>query len=144
MPTFTTYRVHSLTANAIRLLKSWELHFKPQLYKTHTTLTSRKNIYFKNNISSITNIYISFYIALFSRYKWLVSRTTLRQHLPCGLVARIPGFHPGGPGSIPGMGKCLDCEAKKLVLNYCCEKTRHIESERSCTDVHVSIISTVI
>ena len=23
--------------------------------------------------------------------------------VPCGLVARIPGFHPGGPGSIPGM-----------------------------------------
>ena len=22
----------------------------------------------------------------------------------CGLVVRIPGFHPGGPGSIPGMG----------------------------------------
>ena len=24
--------------------------------------------------------------------------------IPHGLVARIPGFHPGGPGSIPGMG----------------------------------------
>ena len=24
--------------------------------------------------------------------------------VPCGLVVRIPGFHPGGPGSIPGMG----------------------------------------
>ena len=24
--------------------------------------------------------------------------------LPFGLVVRIPGFHPGGPGSIPGMG----------------------------------------
>ena len=23
----------------------------------------------------------------------------------CGLVVRIPGFHPGGPGSIPGIGK---------------------------------------
>ena len=23
---------------------------------------------------------------------------------PFGLVVRIPGFHPGGPGSIPGMG----------------------------------------
>ena len=22
----------------------------------------------------------------------------------CGLVVRIPGFHPGGPGSIPGIG----------------------------------------
>ena len=25
-------------------------------------------------------------------------------HLPFGLVVRIPGFHPGGPGSIPGVG----------------------------------------
>ena len=24
--------------------------------------------------------------------------------IPHGLVARIPGFHPGGPGSIPGVG----------------------------------------
>ena len=23
---------------------------------------------------------------------------------PYGLVVRIPGFHPGGPGSIPGVG----------------------------------------
>ena len=25
--------------------------------------------------------------------------------IPCGLTVRIPGFHPGGPGSIPGMGR---------------------------------------
>ena len=25
----------------------------------------------------------------------------------CGLVVRIPGFHPGGPGSIPGIGKYI-------------------------------------
>ena len=24
---------------------------------------------------------------------------------PFGLVVRIPGFHPGGPGSIPGVGR---------------------------------------
>ena len=24
--------------------------------------------------------------------------------LPYGLAVRIPGFHPGGPGSTPGMG----------------------------------------
>ena len=27
----------------------------------------------------------------------------------CGLVVRIPGFHPGGPGSIPGTGKFVLC-----------------------------------
>ena len=25
-------------------------------------------------------------------------------HLPDGLAVRIPGFHPGGPGSTPGQG----------------------------------------
>ena len=25
-------------------------------------------------------------------------------HLPYGLAVRIPGFHPGGPGSTPGVG----------------------------------------
>ena len=25
-------------------------------------------------------------------------------YIPYGLVVRIPGFHPGGPGSIPGVG----------------------------------------
>ena len=28
--------------------------------------------------------------------------------VPYGLVARIPGFHPGGSGSIPGMGIFVD------------------------------------
>ena len=27
--------------------------------------------------------------------------------IPHGLMARIPGFHPGGPGSIPGVGDSL-------------------------------------
>ena len=26
------------------------------------------------------------------------------RHVPDGLGVRIPGFHPGGPGSIPGLG----------------------------------------
>lgn len=29
--------------------------------------------------------------------------------IPCGLVARIAGFHPAGPGSIPGTGGHLFC-----------------------------------
>ena len=46
----------------------------------------------------IVYVTISFYLNL-----------TLRQSIgrisvPCGLVARIAGFHPAGPGSIPGMG----------------------------------------
>ena len=26
------------------------------------------------------------------------------REIPYGLAVRIPGFHPGGPGSTPGMG----------------------------------------
>ena len=27
--------------------------------------------------------------------------------IPYGLAVGIPGFHPGGPGSTPGMGKTI-------------------------------------
>ena len=33
-----------------------------------------------------------------------VNFTAHLQAIRCGLVVRIPGFHPGGPGSIPGIG----------------------------------------
>ena len=29
------------------------------------------------------------------------------QLFPYGLAVRIPGFHPGGPGSTPGMGSAF-------------------------------------
>lgn len=32
------------------------------------------------------------------------ARAETKVLIPCGLVARIAGFHPAGPGSIPGMG----------------------------------------
>ena len=35
-----------------------------------------------------------------------IQRITLIS-IPHGLMARIPGFHPGGPGSIPGVGETL-------------------------------------
>ena len=34
--------------------------------------------------------------------------------LPYGLAVRIPGFHPGGPGSTPGMGMIVSL----LVTGY--------------------------
>ena len=36
---------------------------------------------------------------LFVRATFLV-----KQHVPDGLGVRIPGLHPGGSGSIPGLG----------------------------------------
>ena len=38
-----------------------------------------------------------------SRWVYLQSEVTTK-HVPDGLGVRIPGFHPGGPGSIPGLG----------------------------------------
>ena len=43
---------------------------------------------------------------------WLIHMLTLLHYMftwliPYGLVAMIPGFHPGGSGSIPGMGSCV-------------------------------------
>ena len=29
----------------------------------------------------------------------------MEHNLPYGLVVRIPAFHAGGPGSIPGVGR---------------------------------------
>ena len=35
---------------------------------------------------------------------WCVDCVSVRVFVPCGLAVRIPGSHPGGPGSTPGMG----------------------------------------
>ena len=38
------------------------------------------------------------------------------REIPYGLAVRIPGFHPGGPGSTPGMGtQFLYCKCTKLA-----------------------------
>ena len=38
---------------------------------------------------------------------------------PDGLGVRIPGFHPGGPGSIPGLGASFPSEnfSEKLPIS---------------------------
>ena len=35
---------------------------------------------------------------------WIYGSKSVPQSIPDGLGVRIPGFHPGGPGSIPGLG----------------------------------------
>ena len=40
------------------------------------------------------------------------ARSWLLRILPYGLVARIAGFHPAGPGSIPGMGNFFSLSKK--------------------------------
>ena len=41
------------------------------------------------------------------------------QHVPHGLGVRIPAFHAGGPGSIPGVGVLF-------VNNYCRSHTQNL------------------
>ena len=48
-------------------------------------------------------IFISYSLS-FCMYKTLRFTSSIMV-IPFGLVVRIPGSHPGGPGSIPGMGK---------------------------------------
>ena len=38
--------------------------------------------------------------------------------VPFGLVVRISGSHPGGPGSIPGMGTLFSCQAFFFFLSH--------------------------
>ena len=40
------------------------------------------------------------------------------QVVPYGLAVRIPGFHPGGPGSTPGMGISIFDFASSDMIGY--------------------------
>ena len=48
--------------------------------------------------------------------KYLFS-PSLKHLLPYGLAVRIPGFHPGGPGSTPGMGSDVFLDHMKYKWN---------------------------
>ena len=67
------------------------------------------------------------------------SKLPIEQQLRYGLVVRIPGSHPGGPGSIPGNGKsfCKVHDAKKRNNNISAN-TQNAKSEqsdaRNCSD----------
>ena len=67
---------------------SW-LRETPSLHKYH-----RKTLANSLHHPEINSFKVLFYLLLF---------LSLRV-IPYGLAVRIPGFHPGGPGSTPGMG----------------------------------------
>ena len=50
--------------------------------------------------------------------------------IPDGLGVRIPGFHPGGPGSIPGLGDFLPTFLFQLQLSLIREKSLLQEERR--------------
>ena len=57
--------------------------------------------------------YTTFTIGMLNNYcKW----SRIWEHIPYGLVVRIPGFHPGGPGSIPGVGTFWGRWCRQLLL----------------------------
>ena len=55
-------------------------------------------------LSSIINPYLDAFANVISLDIFVAHCIRIYIVIPFGLVARIPGFHPGGPGSIPGMG----------------------------------------
>ena len=60
------------------------------------------------------------YLSYLPSFCYLCSLTFLCLGSPCeipyGLAVRIPGFHPGGPGSSPGMEThFLHCKCTKLA-----------------------------
>ena len=54
-----------------------------------------------------------------------VSDTCIGTHLRYGLVVRIPGSHPGGPGSIPGNGKVNFARLDKAGVRPLRERAVH-------------------
>lgn len=65
--------------------------------------------------------------------------------LPYGLVARIPGFHPGGSGSIPGMGNtAILCDLnelyKPIFLRY---RVRQETNPKTKWNFEIHIVDTV-
>ena len=80
-------------------------------------MVSIYQLVFLNRISSLKSLqfflivifftYVSTVLSDFSSLCYLCSLFFVLFHLhgiPCGLAVRIPGFHPGGPGSTPGIG----------------------------------------
>ena len=53
-----------------------------------------------------------FYFRSWVYTKYIYHSYSQLSPVPYGLVVRIPGFHPGGPGSIPGVGTFL----KKIFI----------------------------
>jgi hypothetical protein len=63
--------------------------------------------------------------------------------VPYGLVVRIPAFHAGGPGSIPGVGKFLFSQLLFMILFilklHQCSINYHEKEEEEKKDVKINI-----
>ena len=71
--------------------------------------TRETGVRFPANAQRLGNLSYSFYIPPEDDSEFLLKKIVGNKHLlPCGLVVRIWRFHRHGPGSIPGMGNCLE------------------------------------
>ena len=75
----------------------------------------------------VHTVHIRTYVLIYAHV--YTSTKPLHSHdIPFGLVVRIPGFHPGGPGSIPGMGNfcflllSLIVTIHNTITNYTCSE----------------------
>ena len=68
------------------------------MYRHNTKVSSNKSY---RSLSYINVLQLLRHVA----YSYVYNcKTTVNIIILHGLVVRIPGFHPGGPGSIPGVG----------------------------------------
>ena len=88
--------------NTVHILKK-KNRTATSIYRRIVTLSRHNFLYFIGCIPCCEwAIYISQYIYILSQI--IIVTPPFISAIRCGLVVRIPGFHPGGPGSIPGTG----------------------------------------
>ena len=73
-------------------------------------------------------------------YRW---RSFVSVKFPYGLAVRIPGFHPGGPGSTPGMGMtCSFCFQKygERDMRFSISETVFSENLQECASLKLGLL----
>ena len=68
------------------------------MYRHNTKVSSNKSYRSLSYINVLQSLRHVAYLYVYN------CKTTVAITILHGLVVRIPGFHPGGPGSIPGVG----------------------------------------
>ena len=75
------------------------------LHKTKHNLNGLLILFYKTPVCHFAEMSAILPLFCINSVNELTIFTLLTSQIPYGLAVRIPGFHPGGPGSTPGMGK---------------------------------------
>ena len=82
------------------------------------------------------------------KYKQKIIKLSLiiNYSVPYGLAVRIPGFHPGGPGSTPGMGtRSFRCVSSLLCSGTMNRRAPHFRCIIYCTyATRISILTCIL